>query len=73
MDLPGLTELALTVLLGQIFLLLIGLPARKELTLKGLLGETLLSQMDLLGQTELLLTTLKIDLLSETGLQTGTV
>ena len=48
MGLPGLTELALTVLLGWTFLLLMGLPVWKELTLTGLLGETLLTQMGLL-------------------------
>ena len=73
MGLPGLTELALTVLLGRTFLLLMGLLARKELALTGLLGGTLLSQMGLLGRTELVLTTLNMDLLKETGLRTGTV
>ena len=43
MGLPGLTELALTVLLGWTFLLLIDLPVRKELALMGLLGGTVLS------------------------------
>ena len=73
MGLPGLTELALTVLLGRTFLLLMGLPVRKELALTGLLGGTLLSQMGLLGRMELVLTTLKMDLLKKTGLQTVTV
>ena len=73
MGLPGLTELALTVLLGRIFLLLMGLPVWKELALTGLLGGTLLSQMRLLGRTELVPTTVKMDLLKETGLQTGAV
>ena len=45
-----------------------GLPVRKELALPGLLGGTLLSQIGLLGRTELVLTTLKMDLLRETGL-----
>ena len=62
MGLPPLTELALTVLLGRTFLLLMGLLARKELTLTGLLGGTLLSLLTLLtfllGRTELVLTTL---------------
>ena len=71
MGLPGLTELALTVLLRGTFLM--GLPVRKELALTDLRGGTLLSQMGLLGRTELGLTTLKMDLLKETGLQTGTV
>ena len=44
------------------FLLLMSLLARKELALMGLLGGT-----------ELVLTTLNIDLLKETGLRTGTV
>ena len=75
MGLPGLTELALTVLLGRTFLLLMGLLARKELALTGLLGGTLLSQMGLLGQTELVLTivltNLNMDLLKETVLRTA--
>ena len=49
------------------------LPVRKELVLMGLRGGTLLSQMGLLGLTELGLTTLKMYLLKETGLPTGTV
>ena len=57
----------------RIFLLLMGLPVRKELPQMGLLGGTLLSQMGLLGRTELVLTTLNMDLLKETGLRTGTV
>ena len=57
----------------RIFLLIMGLPVRKELPLMGLLGGTLLSQMGLLGRTELVLTTLNIDLLKETGSRTGTV
>ena len=73
MGLPGLTELALTVLLGWTFLLLMGLLAQKKQALMGLLGGTLLSQMGLLGRMELVLTTLKMDLLKKTGLQTGTV
>ena len=71
MGLPELTELALTVLLGRTFLLLMGLLARKELALTGLLGGTLLSQMGLLGRTELVLTTLNMDLLKKAGLRTG--
>ena len=53
MGLPGLTELALTVLIGRTFLLLMSLPVRKELALTGSLGGTLL-----IGRTELVLTTL---------------
>ena len=71
MGLPGLTDLALTVLLGWTFLLLMGLLARKELALTSLLGGTLLSQMGLLGRTELVLTTLNMDLLKKTGSRTG--
>ena len=62
MGLPGLTELALAVLLGRNFLLLMDLPVRKELALMGLLG-----------RMEVVLTTLKMDLLKETRLQTVTV
>ena len=35
MGLPGLTELALIVIIGQAFLLLMGLLAHKELALMG--------------------------------------
>ena len=45
-----------------------GLPVQKELALPDLLGGTLLSQIGLLGRTELVLATLKMDLLRETGL-----
>ena len=62
MGLPGLTELALAVLLGRNFLLLMDLPVRKELALMGLLE-----------RMEVVLTTLKMDLLKETRLQTVTV
>ena len=63
MDLPGLTGLALTVLLRKKFLLLIVLPVQTKLALSGLLGGTLLSLMDLRVRREVVVTTLKIDLL----------
>ena len=47
MGLRGLTELALTVLLGQTFLLVMCLPAQTKLALTGLLRITLLSLMGL--------------------------
>ena len=63
MDLPGLTGLALTFLLRKKFLLLIVLPVQTKLALSGLLGGTLLSLMDLRARREVVVTTLKIDLL----------
>ena len=36
MCLPGLTELALTVLIGQTFVLLMGLPVQTKLALTGI-------------------------------------
>ena len=41
-----------------------GLPIRIEFGLKGLLVKTFVSLMDLLGRTKLMLTSLKIDLLT---------
>ena len=73
MGLPGLTELLLKVLLGRTFLLLMDSLVQKELALRGLLGGTLLSQMGLLVRAELVLTILKMHLLKETELRTGTV
>ena len=71
MGLPGLTELKLTVLLGQAsFLLLMGLPVR---TLTCLNGGTLLSLMGLPGRIELVPATLKMNLLKQTELRTGTI
>ena len=67
--LPGLTQPALTVLLGGTFVLLMGLPVRTELVLTYLLGGILLSQMSLPGRMELELTYLKMDLLNETELR----
>ena len=68
MCLPGLTELALAVLIGRTFVLLMGLSVQTKLALTGLLGGTLLSQMSLTGRTKLVLTTLIMDLLKETKL-----
>ena len=50
-----------------------GLPVWKKLVLTSSLGGTLLLQMSLPGQTELVLTTLIMDLLKETELWTGTI
>ena len=58
----GLKELALTVLLGRSFLLLMGLLVLTKLALMGLHGGALLLQMGLPGQTELALTTVIMDL-----------
>ena len=59
----GLKELALTaVLLGRSFLLLMSLLVLTKLALMGLHGGTLLLQMGLPGQTELVLTTVIMDL-----------
>ena len=40
MCLPGVTELALTVLIGRTFVLLMGLPIQTKLALTGVLGGT---------------------------------
>ena len=69
----GLIELAATVLLGWIFLLLMGLLVQTNLALIVLLGGTLLSQMGLPGLRELVIIHLIMDLLKEIELQAGTI
>ena len=50
-----------------------GLLARTKIALTGLLGGISPSQMSLPGRTELVLTTLNMDLLKEKELRTGTI
>ena len=59
-------SLALKVLLGRTFLLLMDLHVRTELGPTGLLRQTLLLQVGLPGQTKLILKSLKMNVLKET-------